>query len=453
MAIRSLSSRLLVLTVAFVMIAEVLIFVPSIARFRENWMEEKLGLGHLAILALDATPDRMVSEMLRKELLDQVGAYGLFVRRGGARLVLSGEMPPPVAESFNVGSSGMLPHLRDTFMTLWRTEDRVVRIVGPSPKDASVTIEVVVDEAPLRQAMIGFGWRILGLSIFISLITATLVYLALNWLLVRPMRRITANMVAFREDPEDATRVINPSPRQDEIGTAQRELAGMQTRLRATLKQRSHLAALGTAVAKVNHDLRGILASALLISDRLSAVDDPEVRRVTPTLFASIERAVKLCSQTLDFVGQDQPDVSRSRFPLRTLVEDVGNDLASTEEDDASLENLIPAELELEADRDQLFRILNNLVRNASQAGAMSVSIDAATNGRWVRIDVADNGPGLPPRARAKLFQPFEGSVRAGGTGLGLAIARELVRNHGGDLELVESGAEGTVFRIELPLM
>ncbi len=451
---RSLSSRLLVLTVAFVMIAEVLIFVPSITRFRESWMEEKLGLGHLAILALDATPDRMVSEMLRKELLDQVGAYGLFVRRGGARLVLSGKAaPPPVAESFRLEKSSMLPHFRDTFMTLWRTEDRVVRIVGPSPKNAAVTIEVVVDEAPMRQAMIGFGWRILGLSIFISLITATLVYWALHLLLVRPMRYITANMVAFREDPEDAARVIRPSPRQDEIGTAQRELAGMQTRLRATLKQRAHLAALGTAVAKVNHDLRGILASALLISDRLGAVDDPEVRRVTPTLFSSIERAVKLCSQTLDFVGQDQPDVSRSRFPLRTLVDDVCNELAPANDDEASVENRIPAELELEADRDQLFRILNNLVRNAAEAGAMSVSIDAATNGRWVRIDVADNGPGLPPRARDKLFQPFEGSVRAGGTGLGLAIARELVRNHGGDLELVESSAEGTVFRIELPLM
>ncbi len=451
---RSLSSRLLVLTIAFVMIAEVLIFVPSIARFRENWMEEKLGLGHLAILALDATPDRMVSEMLRKELLDQVGAYGLFVRRGGARLVLSGKAaPPPVAESFSLEKASMLPHLSDTFMTLWRTEDRVIRIVGPSPKNASVTIEVVVDEAPMRRAMIGFGWRILGLSIFISLITATLVYWALHLLLVRPMRYITANMVAFREDPEDAARVIRPSPRQDEIGTAQRELAGMQTRLRATLKQRAHLAALGTAVAKVNHDLRGILASALLISDRLGAVDDPEVRRVTPTLFSSIERAVKLCSQTLDFVGQDQPDVSRSRFPLRTLVEDVCNEMAPADDDEASVENRIPAELELEADRDQLFRILNNLVRNAAEAGAMSVSIDATSNGRWVRIDVADNGPGLPPRARDKLFQPFEGSVRAGGTGLGLAIARELVRNHGGDLELVESSAEGTVFRIELPLM
>ncbi len=451
---RSLSSRLLVLTIAFVMIAEVLIFVPSITRFRESWMEEKLGLGHLAILALDATPDRMVSEMLRKELLGQVGAFGLFVRRGGARLVLSGSAtPPPVAESFRLEKLSMLPHLRDTFMTLWRTEDRVVRIIGPSPKDPSVTIEVVVDEAPMRRAMIDFGWRILGLSIVISLITASLVYLALHWLLVRPMRAITANMVAFREDPEDATRVIIPSPRLDEIGTAQRELAGMQTRLRATLKQRAHLAALGTAVAKVNHDLRGILASALLISDRLGAVDDPEVRRVTPTLFSSIERAVNLCSQTLDFVGQDQPDVSRSRFPLHTLVEDLGDGLATAGDAKASLENRIPADLELEADRDQLFRILNNLVRNAAEAGAETVAIDAATNGRWVRIDVADNGPGLPPRARDKLFQPFEGSVRAGGTGLGLAIARELVRNHGGDLELVESSADGTIFRIELPLM
>jgi signal transduction histidine kinase len=299
--------------------------------------------------------------------------------------------------------------------------------------------------------MTAFAWRIFGLSIVISLITASLVYLALQWLMVRPMRRITANMVAFREDPEDASRVIPATGRRDEIGTAQRELAGMQARLRATLAQRAHLAALGTAVAKINHDLRGILASALLVSDRLVSVDDPEVRRVTPTLFKSIQRAVELCSKTLDFVGQDQPELRRSRFSLRELVQDVEKAIALPESADNTMGNDVPGELELDADREQLFRILTNLLRNAAEAGADTVSVSAKWNSRYVEIDVVDDGPGLPPRAQEKLFRPFEGSARAGGTGLGLAIARELVRGHGGDLTLVDTDKDGTRFRITLP--
>ena len=448
---RSLSSRLLILTVFFVMLAEVLIFVPSIARFRQTWFEERLGLAHLAILALDATPDRMVNEMLGRELLDHVGAYALFARRDGARFILGSEAPPTVAASHDLGGAGMTSLVGDAFMTLLRTEDRVIRVVGPSPRDAAVTIELVIDEAPLSQEMVDFGWRILGLSIVISFITAMLVFFALQWSMVRPMRRITENMIAFREDPEDASRVMRPTPRRDEIGTAQRELAGMQRRLRATLNQRAHLAALGAAVAKINHDLRGILASALLLSDRLAAIDDPEVRRVTPTLFSAMERAVKMCSQTLDFVGQGQPDPALEKFPLHELVEDVESSIALPEDSETQVDNAVPPSLKLNADREQLFRVLSNLARNAAEAGAGAIAVKAAANGKSVEIDVADNGPGLPPRAREKLFQPFEGSARAGGTGLGLAIARELVRGHGGDLTLVETGDRGTTFRITLP--
>lgn len=447
----SLSSRLLVLTIFFVMVAEVLIFVPSIARFRQAWMIEKLGLAHLAILAVDATPDRSVSEMMRRELLSHVGAIGLSVRRGGARLVLSTEQPPPVSASYDVEESAILTLVSDAFVTLTTTEDRVIRVVGPSPRSPSVWIELVLHEGPLHQAMTAFAWRIFGLSIVISLITASLVYVALQWLIVAPMRRITENMVAFREDPEDAGRVISTTGRRDEIGTAQRELAGMQARLRATLAQRAHLAALGTAVAKINHDLRGILASALLVSDRLGSVDDPEVRRVTPTLFKSIQRAVDLCSRTLDFVGQDQPELQRSRFPLRELIQDVGKTIVLSESTEKAVRNEVEDGIELDADRDQFFRILTNLLRNAAEAGAETISVSAQSNGRLVEIDIVDDGPGLPPRAREKLFRPFEGSARAGGTGLGLAIARELVRGHGGDLTLVTSDKDGTRFRIAMP--
>ena len=130
-------------------------------------------------------------------------------------------------------------------------------------------IEVVLPEAPLRAAMIRYGLNVLGLSVIISMITAALVYFALNGLLVQPMMRITRNMLRFSQNPEDASRIIVPSARQDEIGTAERELAHMQVELTQTLQQKSRLAALGLAVSKISHDLRNMLANAQLISDRL----------------------------------------------------------------------------------------------------------------------------------------------------------------------------------------
>jgi signal transduction histidine kinase len=439
------------MTIFFVMVAEILIFVPSIARFRESWLTEKLGLAHLAILAVDAAPDRSVNEMMRRELLSHVGAIGMSVRRGGARLVLSFEQPPPVAASFNIDKASIMDLMADAISALLRPKDRAIRVIGPSPRSRDVEIELVLYEAPLHDAMVAFAWRIFGLSIVISLITATLVFLSLHWLMVLPMRRITANMITFRENPEDASSGIDATRRRDEIGTAQRELAGMQSRLRATLTQRSHLAALGTAVAKINHDLRGILASALLLSDRLSNIDDPEVRRITPKLYGAIQRAVDLCSRTLDFVGQDQPDLKRERFPLESLVADVGRTTLPAETDGFVFENQVAAGTEVNADREQLFRILSNLFRNAAEAGATRISVSTHNRNKWLYVDVTDNGPGLPPRARDKIFTPFEGSARAGGTGLGLAISRELARGHGGDLTLVASDENGTRFRIALP--
>ena len=448
----SLSARLLILTVSFVMLSEVFIFVPSLARFRIEWLELRLGNAHLAMLVLDATPDRTVGEVLKLELLSQVGAHVMLVRRDGARLVLSGDTPPPVAESFFLADEGQWQRFADAMAVLVESEDRVIRVLSPSPRNPGIVIELVLDEAPLRADMIDFGWRIFLLSLVISFITATLVYLALHWLLVRPMRRITEAMVSFRSNPEDARRIVVPSGRRDEIGTAERELARMQRGLRAALTQKAHLAALGTAVAKINHDLRGILSSALLVSDRLEESEDPKVRRLAPTLVDAIERASALCGQTLDYAGRDQPEPERRHFPLQPLVREIKSALEAAGDNELAVENEVIDGFDMVGDRDQIYRVLANLARNAMEAGARTITVSARRNEGFCEIDVADDGPGLAPRARDKLFRPFEGSARAGGTGLGLAISRELARAHGGDLELLSTGAQGTVFRVRFPL-
>ena len=452
----SLSRRLLVLTLLFVMLAEVLIFVPSIANFRLTWLEQRLAAAQIASLALEARPDNMVSPALREELLKNAQVYAVALHRDEARrLVLSEEMPPTVDTSFDLRGAMAMTLIMDAFETLLAGDGRVVLVTGNPRFGAGESIEIVFDETPLRYAMLDYGRNIFLLSLVISIITAGLVFTALHFVLVRPMRRITGNMVAFRQDPEDARRVMAPSGRADEIGIAERELALMQKEIRATLSQKAHLAALGGAVSKINHDLRNILASAQLMSDRIGAIDDPMVQHLAPRLFASIDRAIDLCANTLKFGRAEEAPPRLARLALAGLVDEVV-EAAWPESEDIRWHNRVAPDLEIDADPDHLFRILLNLTRNAAQALAESgkggeIRIDAHRAGDHVHIDIVDTGPGLPDKARAHLFEPFSGGVRAGGSGLGLAIVAELVRAHGGHIELVDSGPAGTHFRFCMP--
>ena len=448
-----LSARLLLLTIGFVMLAEVLIYTPSIGRFRAVYLEERLAAGHLAILALEATPDHMVSQELTIELLKHVEAFTVALTKPGAGKLMLMDMPPKHLDaSFDLREAGFFVLIRDAFAALLAKPGRVIRVVGVSSKDPNILVEVVLNEGPMRDEMFAFSQRILALSLVISLFTAALVFLSLHWMMVRPMRHITASMSAFRKDPEDASRVVRPSNRRDEIGFAEHELAAMQEGLRASLQQKTRLAALGVAVTKINHDLRNILATARLVSDRLDLSDDPEVKRVTPTLMSAIDRAVNLCAQTLSFTREGPPALELTRFDLRALVADVGAALPETVNGQPVWNSLLQGGLEVEADREHLFRVLSNLGQNAIEAGASRVEVSAEQMDGRIRVTVSDNGPGLPPRAHQQLFQPFTGSARPGGTGLGLAIARDLVRAHGGEIRLEHSTAEGTSFRIELPV-
>src|SRR5262249_4807712 len=259
--------------------------------------------------------------------------------------------------------------IRGSFRTLFGDGNRILRVLGPAGADNADTAEVLLDEAPLRNELWDFGVRILELSLVLSLVTAALVHLSLQWRLVRPMRRITGSMVEFRDDPEDAARVIAASRRRDEIGVAERELAVLQNTVRQALGQRGRLAALGTAVTKVNHDLRNILATARLVTDGLTASAAPEVRRIAPRLLDAIDRAIALCPCTLDFSREDTPPLARSRFPLVPLIGEIGPGLAISGQD-LAIENAIPPDLIVEADRDQLYRVFLNLARNSVEAGA-----------------------------------------------------------------------------------
>jgi signal transduction histidine kinase len=455
-----LSGKLLLLTLLFVMMAEVFIYVPSVANFRLNWLNDRLSAAYTAALVFETVPpDAVVPEKVAREILKSIGARAVALKLGQQRrLLAAGEMPAAIDLDIDVRSMTWHRAIIEAFATLFSSGHEVMRVVGAAPMGGEF-VEIVMNAAPLRKAMLEFSGRILILSLIISGITAMLVYISLHLLLVRPMRRMTENIVAFRSEPENPARIIAVSRRRDEIGTAERELAAMQSDLRGLLQEKNHLAALGLAVSKINHDLRNLLTSAQLFSERLAKLADPHVQRFAPQLMRALERAIAFCQSTLSYGRVQEQPPERRLLALEPLVDTVretlGLDAASRVRWIAAVER----GLMIDADPDQLFRILLNLTRNALAAlesrevkdpGRDQIRITGRREGAVVIIEVADTGPGLSPQARAHLFEAFQGSTRTGSAGLGLAIAAELVRAHGGEIRLVE-GTIGATFRLTIP--
>jgi len=277
----------------------------------------------------------------------------------------------------------------------------------------------------------------------------------LNRWLVRPIRLVTSNMIAFRQAPEAAL-IIEPGTGRDEIGEARAELAAMQTELRASLKQKTRLAGLGEAVAKINHDLRNILAVAQLLTDRLESSADPMVAKVAPKLLRSLDRATALCQRTLQFGGAEELEPERLRVMLPGFFDEVRDQLLLAHPENIDIAIDVTGGEYAEADPDQLYRIVYNLANNAAQAleatqDGGTITLVARRLPTAAEIDVIDDGPGMPMVARENLFKAFKGGVRKGGSGLGLAIAQELARGHGGEVSLIDSTTDGTCFRVIIP--
>jgi signal transduction histidine kinase len=398
----------------------------------------------------------MVTDDLKRRLLSQVGALAIDVSSVGNRIYMIGSFRTAMPEGvIDLDRSGPAALVADAFDLLFDPRSRVVEIRGTSPKDRMISVRMVIEESPLRDDMLEFAWRIVALSIVISLITAGLVFLSLHALMVRPVRRMVDAIMAFRRDPENPAAIVAPTTRGDELGLAQRELAEMQITLRTALRQRERLATLGTAVAKIHHDLGGILSTAAIVSERIVASEDPEIRRVAPRLMGSIDRALDLTAQILSYARDGVMPLARERVALRPVADEVAEEVGGSGYGDGRtapvVEVAIPQGLSVDGDRELLRRCLANLVRNAVQSGARRVTLDAGTTGGEVRLTVADDGTGLPPRARENLFQPFAGTARPGGVGLGLAIVREVMRAHGGEIVLERTGPDGTTFLLRFP--
>jgi signal transduction histidine kinase len=445
---------LLLLILGTVLITEVLVFAPDLARERADWLSDRLVASHVAAMAVMTASPGAIDRSARDKLLGLSIVKKIQLQGPGPLSVIldstDGRQPDALIdmrrESTPVG-------IREALILLVGTGNRLIEVVDDSTFLPGATLGVVIEERLLRQDVRQFAGNLFWLSLLIAVITGGLLYGALLLLLLRPMRRITGSIAAFRADPEHTTPLDAEHVSllaDDEMARAGRELSAMQHELRAALWRNARLAALGTAVAKVSHDLRGILTPALLSAERLQLHTDPAVRRSGEALVRAVDRATDLVSHALDFARESPPPPALQRVALAALVDEVARNVAIGGWTFA-IENRVDPSVQVAADPGDLFRVLTNLLRNAAEAGARHAEVVASVGQAGISVDIGDDGPGLPGATLAQLFRPFAVSTRRGGSGLGLAIVRDLTRAHGGDIVLAHTGRNGTVFRLTLP--
>jgi signal transduction histidine kinase len=451
---RSLSVRLLLLVVGLVVVTEILLMVPAFDRDRRVILREKALEAYIAALSAAAPADSPALAQ-RDELLRASGIESIRLRDArGTTLIQAGNPTILPDKTFDLREETAYQSLVRGFIAATSDKDALVEVIDDAPFNRGAVIQFVMHRAPLTQALRELDGPDAWQTLVVAGMVGVVLYLALLVLMIRPMRRLISSIVAFRADPEHGV-PLDPQAvtglRDDEISVAGRQLAAMQRELRAALWRNSRLAALGTVVAKVSHDVRGVLTPVLLQADRLRKHADPAVRRAGDSLVQAVERAIDLVHRTLDFARDGPPPPLLGAIRLRSLVaeaaEGVRGPVVGLE-----LDNRIPADQEVEADRNHLFRVLVNLLRNATEAGARRVRARVREDGDILMIELADDGPGLPETVRANLFRPFTTTHRSGGSGLGLAIARDLMLAHGGDIGLVSTGPGGTTFRLTLKM-
>lgn len=458
-ALDALAWRLLLLTFGFTVVVAILIIVPSAASFHERWLLDRLQSAELASVGVEALPYSAVEDDAAEQLLAIGGVQAVVVGdQGVRRLLLQAPNLPRTPELIDLRQNRPMTRIADPWRTLFGHPDRSIRVQARPRYRSGDFIEILAPAEPLKVELGAFLINSLLISLLISIAAGGLLYGGLALLVLQPLRRVTRSIEHFALDPE--TEGDPPSDRHDEIGRVERELARMQEEVRISLRSRARLVALGEAVAKINHDLRNMLTSAQMASERLADSPDPEVARVLPRLERALGRAAALSRNVLEYGKSEEPAPQRVRIPLAPAVAAAAEDAGLTAEG-VRLTRSIPARMSVQADADQLHRVLVNLMRNARQAiendttrprGPKGVvRVTASTEQGDCVIQIADDGPGIPPRLSESLFEPFVSGRSSDGAGLGLAISRELAANHGGILSLVETGPSGTTFALRLP--
>ncbi len=475
---RSLSTQLLVLTVVVVLITEIIIMIPSVANHHRSWLNMRAQAAYLVGIALEDIQQDTIQEKMVDKIFGTADIKGIIIQTtDGAKTIQSPSINQPITDNrqvINLKEYSTSATIFDTWKTVAGGGSEYIEILGNTDAHTlgnPLSNHIILSRSDLRKNLRRYALNILGLSLVISIITACFVFWSLDNLIIRPVSIMRKNMTAFEADPENPDNILRPSDRLDEIGEAQRGLSMLEQRSQDILGERKRLAALGAGISKISHDLRNILASAQLMSDRLVASEDPRVKKLSPRLVDALDRAITLSRETLNY-GRLSPEILNiETINLHELIENVFDDTASMY---VTMKNEVPEGLKVKIDRTQFYRGLTNMIKNAVEALSpddlktkntedpiactecdnvitVSARVDENRLQPLTIIEIADNGPGLPDSAKEFLLEPFKGSHKAGGSGLGIAITSEIMKAHGGDFTLEKSDDTGATFQIIIP--
>ena len=445
------------------MLAELVLFVPSAAFKRQDWLVERTQQAGLLAQALTGVPDYEASAVLTQQFMTDTDVMLMAAKRDGMTELMLGEPP---AEAGNIIEIDMrepqrFPSFFAPFQDIFSDGQETLLVKTMSPVQGQDGLEVLIPRSKLRWALLDYLTNIFWLSLAIAIITGSLIYWSMSALIIRPVKELAEDMTAFRENPEQRRAYRKRPKRQDEIGQLEREFIDMKQSQRAAFRQRERLAGLGLAVAKINHDLRNVLTSALLISDRLSMNPDEKMSTMGERLTRTVERGIGLTEEVLAYSKAEtaDPQIQDTRIAF-TIGEAAADVIAQFP--DTQFRNIVPTDLMVRTDPDHAYRIFHNLFRNAAQVMAVHCKINCRlhvsveTRDGLAEIRISDSGPGLPDRAKDNLFQAFSSaqahSANTKSTGLGLSISKELAKAQGGDLNLMSSDETGTRFLLTLPL-
>ena len=279
------------MTIGFVMLAELVIFIPSAATYRQDWLKERADQAALLAQAFTGVPNFEASEILTKQFMAHTDVIMMSAKRDGMSVFMLGHPPEDrkiMLIDMREKSQQALPRFRDAFGSFFGGQEGHLRVIYDSPVEKQDTLELLIPKHNLRTDLREYFKNIFWLSLAIAIITGSLIYMAMLFLIIRPIVNLANDLSQFREDPLKRRRDKPISVRKDEIGQLQREFHEMKKGVRASLKQRERLATLGMAVAKINHDLRNVLASASLVSDRLASDQDERISKMGGRLTASL---------------------------------------------------------------------------------------------------------------------------------------------------------------------
>jgi signal transduction histidine kinase len=271
--------------------------------------------------------------------------------------------------------------------------------------------------------------------VFVTLLSAY----AVRWI-IAPLSSVAAAAQSFGRSPGGSLIVRRGGPR--EIVQVADALNDMRTRIQALLDDRTRM------LTAISHDLRTPLTRLRLRAER---VPDQDLRE---GMLREIAHVARMLDETLDYLREDGRTEAASRIDLPSLLQTVCAEFADVGH---SVAYEGPSHLNWTCRASAVTRAVSNVVDNAVKHGSAVTVAPRARDDGTVEIEVADDGPGIPSSQRERVFDAFfkgdsaRGATQHSGFGLGLSIAREVVRGHGGKIELLDRSPCGLVVRMCLP--